>query len=288
VKRRRFIALAVAAVAGATGSVLLTRGRRSVDPVALRARADAIGRNHGIYIGYDSPETFFVSPWTLRDAVIVPHAVITRVELDAVAVALDGIEQALVVYPAGFVATKCKAVFICGSMTIDGTDAGGTYGPTWIILVATRRFGDRGIYETARFGIHHELSSLVWKARLDLESRWRGLLPSGYSEAKDNAEALKAAASDEREIRRGFLTPYGATAPENDFNTYAETIFTDAPRVAALADKHPLVAQKLGLVMNAYISLDDRFEDLFKKFGLDRFALTHLPDIVSKPPSLTR
>ena len=55
--------------------------------------------------------------------------------------------------------------------------------------------------------------------------------------------------------------------------------------MAALADKHPLIAQKLGLMMNAYISLDGRFEDLFKKFGLDRFALTHLPDIFSKPPS---
>jgi hypothetical protein len=170
-------------------------------------------------------------------------------------------------------------------MTIDGADAGGTYGPTWIILVATYRFGDRGIYETARFGIHHELSSLVWKAGVDLESRWRGLLPSGYSEAKDNAEALKAAAADEREINLGFLTPYGATAPENDFNTYAETVFTDAARLAALADKHLLIAQKLGLVMDAYVSLDGRFEELFKRFGLDRFASTHLPDISSTPPS---
>jgi hypothetical protein len=60
VNRRRFIALAVAAVAAAGGSALLMRGRRSIDPVALRVRADTIGRDHGIYIGYDEPETFFV------------------------------------------------------------------------------------------------------------------------------------------------------------------------------------------------------------------------------------
>jgi hypothetical protein len=153
--------------------------------------------------------------------------------------------------------------------------------------VATDRFG-WDIFETARLGIHHELSSIVWMARLDLPSRWRTLLPEGYSEVKDSAEALKAAGPGVGDVERGFLTPYGGTTAENDFNTYAEIVFTEAPRLAALADKHPLIAQKLGLLMNAYISLDDRFEDLFKKFGLDRFALTHLPDMFSKPPSLTR
>jgi hypothetical protein len=282
VNRRRFIALGVAALAGAAGSALLTRGRRSVDPVALRARADAIGRDHGIYIGYDGPETFFVPPWTSHDALTIPNGVMTRVELDAVPVALDGIEQALAVYPPDFVSTRCKAVFICGSLS-DGAQAGGTYGPAWIILVATERFG-WDIFETARLGIHHELSSLVWMVRLDLQSRWRTLLPQGYTEAKDNAEALKASPSEEGDVERGFLTPYGATGVENDFNTYAEIVFTDAARVAVLADKHPLIAQKLGLVMDAYISLDGRFEDLFKKLGLDRFASTDLPDLF--PPIL--
>jgi hypothetical protein len=53
--RRRFIALAVAGVAGAGGIALLTRAR-NVDPIAFRARADAIGRQHGIYIGYEGPK----------------------------------------------------------------------------------------------------------------------------------------------------------------------------------------------------------------------------------------
>jgi hypothetical protein len=274
--------LLVAAGAGAGGIALLTP--RSVDPAALRARADAIGRQHGIYIGYDGPETFFVAPYTSRDA-IMPNGVATRVDLDAVPAALDGIEQALAVYPSGFVSTRCKAVFICGSMTLDGADAGGTYGPTWIVLVATHRYGDGGIYETARLGIHHELSSLVWNARLDLPSRWHALLPAGYSEAKDSAEALKAAVPGEGDVKRGFLSPYGATTAENDFNTYAEKVFTEAARVAALADKQPLIAQKLALLLDAYTSLDSRFEDLFKKLSLDRFAAARLPDMFQKPPS---
>jgi hypothetical protein len=274
--------LLVAAGAGA-GAVALLERARSLDPVALRARADAMGRKHGIYIGYEGPETFFVAPWTSRDAVI-SNGDMTRVDLEAVPEALDGIEQALAVYPPGFVSTRCKAIFICGSLVLDGAQAGGTYGPAWIILVATRRFG-WSIFQTALLGIHHELSSLVWYVRLDLPSRWRSLLPGGYSEAKDNAEALKASPSGDGDIERGFLSPYGATSAENDFNVYAEVVFTDAARVAALADKHPLVAQKLALVMNAYISLDSRFEDIFKKFGLDRFGTTHLPGSFLKPQS---
>jgi hypothetical protein len=263
---------------------LLTPARRHVDPTALRARADAIGREHGIYIGYDRPETFFVAPWTSRDA-IIPNGVATRVDLEAVPVALDGIEEALAVYPAGFVSTRCKAVFICASLTSHGADSGGTYGPAWIILVASHDFADGGIYETARLGIHHELSSFIWRGRLDLPSRWRTLLPADWSEAKNNAEALKAALEGEGDVERGFLSPYGATMDENDFNTYAEVVFTDPARLAALADKHPLVAQKLALLMDAYTSLDSRFEDLFKKFGLDRFASAHLPPAFQKPPS---
>jgi hypothetical protein len=274
--------LLVAAGAGAGAVALLERARR-VDPVALRARADAIGRAHSIYIGYDGPETFFVAPWTSRDAVR-PNDVMTRVDLDKVPVALDGIEQALAVYPPGFVATRCKAVFICGSLTLDGARAGGTYGPAWIVLVARLSF-DFSIYATALFGIHHELSSLVWHTRLDLPSRWHTLLPVGYSGARDNAEALKAAASGDDDVDRGFLSPYGATSVENDFNVYAEVVFTDAARVKALAGTHPVIAQKLALLMDAYTSLDSRFEDIFKKLGLDRFATVPLPGAFPKPLS---
>jgi hypothetical protein len=185
--------------------------------------------------------------------------------------ALDGIEQALAVYPPGFVSTRCKAVFICGSLSLDGAHAGGTYGPAWIILVATQRFG-WGIFETALLGIHHELSSLVWYVRLDLPPRWRALLPEGYSEAKDTAEALKASPSGKGDVDRGFLSPYGATSAENDFNVYAELVSTDAARVAALADAHPLIARKLALLMDAYTSLDSRFDGIFRKLGLDVFA----------------
>jgi len=69
----------------------------------------------------------------------------------------------------------------------------------------------------------------------------------------------------------GFLSPYGATNPENDFNVYAETVFLNPSHVATQAEKHPIVAKKLALLMEAYIQLDARFEGVFERLGLLRF-----------------
>lgn len=269
--RRRFIALAAGALACVGGGALLRPVRRSVDATAVRRRADSIGEAHGLYIGYGAPDTFFVAPFTSRDA-IIPNGAATTADLDAISVALDGIEQGLAVYPHGFVSGRCKAIFICGGLTLDGADAGGTYGPAWIILVATHRVGDAGIIATARLGVHHELSSLVWKERLDLPGRWRALLPPGWSEARDNAQALGSAQTGPPDLDRGFLSPYGATTAENDFNVYAELVFTEPARIASLADTQHLIARKLALLMDAYTSIDSRLADVFQKLGLARFV----------------
>ena len=247
--------------------------RSSVDPQKSVARARALGDRHGILIGFGAPDTFFVPPYQPADARIV-NGVATSVDMAALPPALDGIEQSLAVYPPGFVAKHCKAIFICGSLMLGGAEAGGTYGPAWIILVATQKVGEAGIFETARLGVHHELSSLVWNANPRLRTPWAAELPSNWRPAATPAEELAAARPEvEREMLDsrgdGFLSAYGATSTENDFNVYAETIFTDANRVLRLAKSQPRVARKVGLLMAAYIDLDASFVALFARLGLD-------------------
>lgn len=146
--------------------------------------------------------------------------------------ALDGIEEALAVYPAGFVSKLCKTIFICGSLNLGGAEAGGSYGPNWLVLVATEKVGVEGIFETAHLGVHHELSSLVWNAAADLSARWVALLPPDGSPAQTNAEALAAAREEPIQRNDGFLSAYAATTAENDFNTFAETAFAAPARLA--------------------------------------------------------
>jgi hypothetical protein len=276
VTRRRIVVLAAGLAAGLGGAALLWPIRRVPDAAALLARADQLGGAHGILIGYGALGSFFVPPFTAQDAVI-PNGRATRVDLDALPRALDGIAESLAVYPRGFVAARCKAIFVCGSLTLDGAEAGGTYGPAWIILVATRRVGDAGIFETARLGVHHELSSLVWNARPDLPARWRAELPAGWTDAPDNAAALASGQPGAADLDRGFLSPYGATTAENDFNVYAELAFTEPQRVADLAASRPLVARKLALLIDAYTASDARLADVFARLGLARFAASAKP-----------
>lgn len=267
-RRRAFLVTGAALVA--TGAALRfsggIRGRRA--PVQERARR--LGQQNGILIGYGPPSTFYVAPYTEKDARIA-HGRATAADPEVLGPALEGIEQSLRIYPAGFFSRLCGAIFLCGSLTLDGAPAGGTYGPAWIILAAPKQLGDGAILQTARLGVHHEFSSLVWHHMPDLVTAWQRLLPSGWRPAANNAEALRAAAAGAPDPAAGFLTAYGATDAENDFNVYAETTFTDPERLARTAAAHATVAHKLALLMAAYAGLDGRMAAVFDQLGLGRF-----------------
>jgi hypothetical protein len=222
---------------------------------------------HGLRIEYGDPSTFFVEPYREDDAA-VPGGVMTAAESIALSPALDGIEESLEAYPAGFVSSLCKAIFVCGSLVLDGADAGGTYGPAWLILAANLRVGAAGIVETCRLGVHHELSSLIWARMPELQLSWATLMPSGWQPARTNAEVLSPH-KEQDDRRDGFLTAYGATTLENDFNTYAETVFAFPSRLVAAARNSPIVGRKVGLVFDAYERLDPRLRETFTRQGLD-------------------
>jgi hypothetical protein len=265
--RRKMLKYGVSAVLAAGGLGVLYARRRSAEPAALRQRATALGARHGLRIDYGAPTAFFVPPYGPEDAVI-PGGAATPVVPSALPPALDGIEEALGVYPAGFVSTLCKAIFVCGSLTLDGAEAGGTFGPAWLILVAALKVRESGIYETCRLGVHHELSSLIWAKVPDVQVRWSTLMPADWTPAKTNAEVLSR--RQEQEDRSdGFLSAYGSTTLENDFNVYAETMFAFPSRLLAAASRGPVVARKVALILEAYERLDPRLRETFKRQGLD-------------------
>lgn len=122
---------------------------------------------HGLRVDYGDPATFFVEPYSSADAAL-PGGSMTPVDPKALSPALDGVEESLAVYSPGFISTLCRAIFICGSLTLGGAIAGGTLGPAWLILAASLRIGEGGILKTCRLGVHHEFSSLIWAKRPDL------------------------------------------------------------------------------------------------------------------------
>jgi hypothetical protein len=109
-----------------------------------------------------------------------------------------------------------------------------------------------------------------------MQALWNELLPPDWLPTQRVAAVLKASGNLKANPVDGFLSPYGATNPENDFNVYAETIFINPSHVARQADKCLVVAKKLALLMEAYIQLDNRPAGVFDRLHLLRFKFDRL------------
>lgn len=252
----------------AIGSWLLSRSRVTESPEQHAAR---LAKQLGIVVSFGDPSTFFVAPYTQA----VPNSSMfdaKPADRDAAAIALRAVEQSVTLYPAGFARRLVRAIFICGELTMDGIPAGGNAGPAWIVLSAPRSLGEEGIHITSLLGVHHEMSSFVLKNDADTIRGWLAFSPPGWDYAASGSAGLVRGREPDPDLSTGFLSAYGGTSAENDFNTYAEKVFTEPESVIAAARKSPLVARKLRFVLNAYIKVDGRMRDVFVRLGLGAFV----------------
>jgi hypothetical protein len=243
------------------------------DRDSVRAHVHRIEQAHGIKIGYGSPADFWTPPFKPEDATS-PWISMQQAKLPNVAVALDGVDVALDRYPPGFVARLIRAIFICDELRMGGESASGTVGPAWIILSAPSRYGVEGIRFASVVIVHHELSSLVLRVDPTTWHLWAELAPAGWQFVEDPGGALRRGHGPAPPLEMGFLSAYGATNLENDFNVYAETIFTEPASLALLARQHPMIRRKLDLVLAAYVAIDPRFADRFRLMGLNQYEET--------------
>jgi hypothetical protein len=235
---------------------------------SVRDHAQRIEQAHGVKIGYGDPADFWTPPYKPEDAT-APGVTMRPAAPENVAIALDGVEAALAQYPHGFVANLIRAVFVCGELRMGGVEAGGTAGPLWIILAAPPDLGVEGVRAASVLGIHHELSSFVLRVNPATRVQWQELAPEGWSFVEDAGGALGRANAPAPAPETGFLSAYGATNLENDFNVYAEKMFTEPDSMARLARQHPLIRRKLDFVRATYVAVDPRFTELFRRLGLD-------------------
>jgi hypothetical protein len=254
---------AIAAAFLIAGLALLTwewqRERESV-----RDHVQRIEQAHGIRIGYGAPADFWTPPYKPEDAT-APGVEMKPADLQNVAVSLNGIDVALEKYPPGFVARLIQAIFICGKLRMGGVEAGGTAGPAWIILAAPPDIGEEGIRLGGLLGVHHELSSFVLRVNPMTRAQWSEFAPAGWNFVEDAGGALGRAHAPAPSLETGFLSAYGATNLENDFNVYAEKMFTEPDGLAQLARQHPLIRRKLDFVRAAYVAIDPRFADRLRR-----------------------
>jgi hypothetical protein len=258
----RWARLGLAALLALAGArlILADRERGKETPAECARRLSAA---HGIALGIGPPDTFFVPP----------HGPVSGVEAQPVdpesaATALEGIERALAQYPAGFVAGLIKAVFVSGELRVGGVEAGGTYGPAWIILAAPKDLGREGIFATSYIGVHHELSSLALEREPSTRPKWERFAPAGWKFETAPAAVIAREHDGDPDPATGFLSAYGGTNAENDFNVYVEKIFTEPATVARLARAHALIRRKLEFVIAVYVRIDPRMAAVFHELGV--------------------
>ena len=98
--------------------------------------------------------------------------------------------------------------------------------------------------------LHHEFSSNVFKS-VDWVTRiqWRDInyaYDLSWSYLKKCLSEFKfAEETTEAILKNGFLKNYSLTNDENDFNIYAEYVFTDIQTINELKNKYPLIKTKL-------------------------------------------
>lgn len=239
---------------------------------SVREHVRRIEQAHGIKIGYGTPADFWTPPFKPENAT-APGVTMQRAELHDVAIALDGIDIALDQYPSGFVAHLIRAIFICGELRMGGERAGGTVASVWIVLAAASDRGVEDIRMGSLLGVHHELSSLVMRVDPWTWPYWAEFAPAGWNFVADAGGSLRRGGDPAPSLELGFLSAYGATNLENDFNVYAETMFSEPARLAQLARQYPLIRRKLDFVRAAYVAIDPRFADHFRRMGLDETAV---------------
>jgi hypothetical protein len=271
VRRHRRIWIWIAIAAGLTQVAL---GYLSLHPhpfESVAEHASRLSKQHGIVIGYGHPSTFFVPPYGPADAEIDDMQMIGADPAN-LPPALDGIEEALALYPPGFVNSLVHALFIAGELGFNAERAGGYTGPAWILLAAPDSSSSAGIRLNNVEGLHHELSSFVLQ-KAGAREQWTAFAPPTWKFTTTSEEALAHGGDPDPAPQTGFLSAYAATTAENDFNTYAERIFTEPKPLVVIACEHPLIRKKLLFVLRTYVALDARMEKVFSNLGIDRAHL---------------
>jgi hypothetical protein len=136
------------------------------------------------------------------------------------------------------------------------------------VLAASESKDAEEVRYTNLIGVHHELSSFVLQ-KAGATEEWTAFAPANWQFTTTGETALARGAGPDPAPETGFLSAYGATTTENDFNTYAEQIFTGPKALVQLACQHALIREKLLFVLRTYVALDARMAKVFGDLGVD-------------------
>jgi hypothetical protein len=180
--------------------------------------------------------------------------------------ALEEVKAALSLYPIGLLRKHLAKVYLVSTLSFydieygSVSDAAGkavylVYAP-WAPEFTSESF-------------HHEFSSvLIYQSPPKFRGNWAILNTDSYIDQEPDESRLTDDADANREFDpelfpEGFLNLYATSSAEEDFNTYAEALFSGNAQLWEAVEKHTKVKEKAMMAIAYYRSLDPKFSESF-------------------------
>lgn len=180
------------------------------------------------------------------------------------------LEAALSKYPATVLKANLKAVYVLSELRYRGVVTSGTNSRTCVYLkMGDNRAGYTPAHVEGTF--HAEFSSILIRncpQFLDKKA-WQKANPEGFQYLGDGVDAVKQGKAglkyEAALLEKGFLSQYGCSTLENDFNGLTIRLFAGDTSLWAVAEQYPRIRTKLQLALSFYQQLDPSFTETFFK-----------------------
>jgi len=246
-----------------------------IDHWRCKRIASELEQQYGLVVRFGDPSEFFVPPLKAQKENPDIGFSIGHADEHSALTALKGIRAALHMYPKELIKKYLSAVFVTGKIIIRGVEGGGTYFNSWIYIAALEEFEQIGtvLYEQ---NFHHELSSLFLKKNNFPKIRWHLANPPGFKYLPSKIDVIHAASEklrrDPKEaslwFENGFVSDYGMSSMENDFNVYAALAMTHPDVLRNLMEQYSRIKAKSWILVDFYSSLAPELGAYLASVGL--------------------
>lgn len=164
------------------------------------------------------------------------------------------LKKFLLGYDKSVVKNNINELVLAENVKLKGKDVGGLSNGSKIIICLDDYSNKEYTY---LFILNHEFSSnILYNASYDNRIAWRevsALYDNTYEYLVLNLNSFDfSRQTSEKLLNDGLLTNYSATNKENDFNVYAEKVFSGEKVLYRYKNQYPKVAKKLKLFKQIY------------------------------------
>lgn len=173
-------------------------------------------------------------------------------------------------YPPTVLRNNLEKIYVVRELRYFNITAGGTNSLNKVYVTnngETAGYTDDFIEKT----FHAEFSSILLRNNPEafIESEWNEVNPLNFQYDQGGVAAIKAGADstefDPAYLFEGFLSEYSTSSLENDFNIFAQYIFTGSDSFWQLIETNSKIQRKLAIMIDFYRTSDPLFtEEYFR------------------------